>query len=115
MIYKGEQALAEVDFFINFKVGGFAWCNMIPIKVCSYYKMQDLQSLLRTKDLIHPVKRFIFILDSIIFFMDVPSKNKELFYGDWHGTYVPSGTVESNFFGPLIKRADQSCLFSSML
>jgi hypothetical protein len=28
---------------------------------------------------------------------------KKLFYSDWHGTEVPSGTVESEFLWPLIK------------
>jgi hypothetical protein len=26
------------------------------------------------------------------------NKFRELFYGDWDGTQVPSGSVESNFF-----------------
>jgi hypothetical protein len=26
----------------------------------------------------------------------------ELFYGDWHGTMVPSGTIKFDFFEPLI-------------
>jgi hypothetical protein len=27
----------------------------------------------------------------------------ELFYGDWHGTMVPSGTIKFDFFEPSIK------------
>jgi hypothetical protein len=30
----------------------------------------------------------------------------ELFYGDWYGTRVPSGTVKSVFLEPLIKTLD---------
>jgi hypothetical protein len=41
--------------------------------------------------------------------------NTELFYGDWHGTLVPSGTVESEFCGPLIKGTDHFCLFCTIL
>jgi hypothetical protein len=44
-----------------------------------------------------------------------PYQNLELFYGDWHGTWVPSGTIESKFYGPLIKEIDRFVLIYTML
>jgi hypothetical protein len=41
--------------------------------------------------------------------------NKELFYGDWHGTEVPSGSVEPKYFWPLIKLADNVYQIGTMI